>query len=108
MRFSTAVVAIALFGSVGMASADSSDPQALNRAPEGGSTLAMSCSSAKQLVAREGAVILHTGGGQYDRYVAGDGACPSGTYARPAWVPTADSRQCPLGNYCTATAPNDF
>jgi hypothetical protein len=67
------------------------------------------CAAARQLVAREGAVILSTGGGRYDRYVSNEGACPAGLNARPAWVPTADTQQCPVGYYCSsAPPPSDF
>jgi hypothetical protein len=63
-------------------------------------TLRMSCYRARQLVATEGAVVLNTSPTTYDRYTAGGGQCVLGETTEPAWVPTADTPQCPIGYRC--------
>jgi len=63
-------------------------------------TLRMSCNGARALVATEGAVVLNTGPMTYDRYVGGYGRCVLGETLEPAWVPTADTPQCPIGYRC--------
>jgi hypothetical protein len=69
------------------------------------STLRMACRSAAGLVTQRGAIVLSTGRDLYDRYVSGEGYCPAGLYARPAFVPTADNPQCYIGFYCTSAPP---
>ena len=69
------------------------------------STLALSCAKARQLVARSGAITLSTGGQTYDRFVSTRGFCPTGTFARPAFVPTATESQCDIGFYCSSAPP---
>jgi hypothetical protein len=63
-------------------------------------TLRMPCSQARELVAAEGAIVLHTGPTTYDRYVGGNGQCALGETLEPVWVPTADTPQCPIGYRC--------
>ena len=65
-------------------------------------TLRMSCNGARQLVAARGAIVLNTGPTTYDRYVAGNGQCALGEVIDPAWVPTADNPQCPIGYRCVS------
>ena len=60
----------------------------------------MSCSAAKDLVYSAGAVVLTTGPNSYDRYVSGQNYCAYPLVAKPAWVPTADNAQCPVGFLC--------
>lgn len=69
-------------------------------------TPGMGCSQAKYLVASRGAIVLSTGQHTYDRYVSSQAFCLSGEFARPAWVPTADTPQCFVGYTCVATPPD--
>ena len=69
------------------------------------SSTAMSCRAAGALVAQRGAVVLGTGRDTYDRFVASEGFCPTGTYGRPAFVPTRDNPQCNIGYYCSNSPP---
>ena len=62
-------------------------------------TLQMSCNQARGLVAAQGAIVLNTSPTTYDRYVAG-GQCVLGEFPEPAWVPTGDTSQCPIGYRC--------
>jgi len=64
-------------------------------------TLRMSCAQAQGLVASQRAIVLNTGPHTYDRYVVSSGSCAIGETLDPAWVPTADSAQCPIGYRCT-------
>lgn len=64
-------------------------------------TLRMSCAQAQGLVASQRAIVLNTGPLTYDRYVVSSGSCAIGETLDPAWVPTADSAQCPIGYRCT-------
>lgn len=63
-------------------------------------TLRMSCAQAQGLVASQRAIVLNTGPLTYDRYVGSSGSCAVGETMDPAWVPTADTAQCPIGYRC--------
>ena len=63
-------------------------------------TLRMSCAQAQGLVASQRAIVLNTGPLTYDRYVGSYGSCTIGETLDPAWVPTADTAQCPIGYRC--------
>ena len=63
-------------------------------------TLRMSCAQAKGIVASQRGVVLNTGPLTYDRYVGSYGSCTAGETLDPAWVPTADTAQCPIGYRC--------
>jgi hypothetical protein len=63
-------------------------------------TTTMSCASARRLVYARGAIVLATGPTTYDRYIAGDGYCTSDEYPSPAFVASADSRECFIGYTC--------
>jgi hypothetical protein len=63
-------------------------------------TLRMSCAQAQGLVASQRAIVLNTGPLTYDRYVRSSGSCAGGETLDPAWVPTADTAQCPIGYRC--------
>ncbi len=65
-------------------------------------TLRMSCAQAQGLVASRGAVVLNTGPATYERFVGGYGYCPVGETPQPAWAPTADAAQCPIGYRCAS------
>jgi hypothetical protein len=70
-------------------------------------TLRMSCHGARELVGAQGAIVLNTSPTTYDRYLAGSGQCALGEVTEPAWVPTADNPQCPVGYRCvTRTTPS--
>ena len=63
-------------------------------------TLRMPCAQAQGLVASQRAIVLNTGPLTYDRYVGSSGSCAVGETLDPAWVPTADTAQCPIGYRC--------
>ena len=60
----------------------------------------MSCAAAARLVATRGALVLGTGPDLYDRYVASQRFCLPDEITKPAWVPSADTRQCFVGYTC--------
>jgi hypothetical protein len=68
-------------------------------------SLVMSCGQARSLVASRGAIVLDTGRYTYDRYVSSQAFCLRNEYVRPAWVPTADTPQCPIGYTCVDDPP---
>jgi hypothetical protein len=43
-----------------------------------------------------------------DRYVSSQAFCLRGEYAWPAWVPSADTRDCPVGYTCRSDPPWPF
>jgi hypothetical protein len=63
-------------------------------------TTTMSCQAAASLVGARGAIVLSTGPTTYDRYVLDEGFCTRDEITKPAFVPTADNRQCFIGYYC--------
>ncbi len=68
-------------------------------------SLAMSCGQARSLVANRGAVVLGRGRYTYDRYVSSQAFCLRNEYVRAAWVPMADTLQCPIGYTCVDDPP---
>jgi hypothetical protein len=68
-------------------------------------TLRMSCAQAQGLIASQGAIVLNTGSLTYDRYVGSSRYCAIGETLDPAWVPTADTAQCPIGYRCAPRSP---
>lgn len=66
-------------------------------------TQAMTCAEARGLVAAQGAAVLHTGPGTYDRFVRDSSFCPHPLTARTAFARTADAAQCPVGGVCRDT-----
>jgi hypothetical protein len=68
-------------------------------------TLRMSCAQAQGLVASQRGIVLNTGPLTYDRYVGSYGSCVIGETLDPAWVPTADTAQCPIGYRCAPRSP---
>jgi hypothetical protein len=68
-------------------------------------TPTMSCGQARHLVATRGAIVLGTGRYTYDRYVSGQEFCLVGEWVWPAWVPSADTPQCPVGYTCKTDPP---
>jgi hypothetical protein len=69
-------------------------------AQPGGTTLGLTCAQARQVVASQGAVVLHTSPTTYDRYVRDSSFCTRSAVAQPAWIRTADVPQCPVGGVC--------
>ncbi len=68
-------------------------------------TARMTCAEAAGLVAAAGAAVLATGPRTYERFVAHAGICLLGEIAVPAWVPTRDTPQCPVGAVCRDRPP---
>ena len=60
-------------------------------------TTGMTCSQARNLVTRSGAIVLSTGPRTYDRYVRSGAFCAFGEYPEPAFVKTRDKRSCYIG-----------
>ncbi|KLK93444.1 hypothetical protein AA309_08985 [Microvirga vignae] len=69
-------------------------------AQPGPTTLAMTCAQARGIVVSQGAAVLRTGPTTYDRYVRDASFCALQETARPAWVRTVDTAQCPIGGVC--------
>jgi len=65
-------------------------------------TLRMSCAQAQNLVSSQRAIVLNTSALTYGRYVGSYGYCVLGETTEPAWVPTADTLQCPVGYQCVS------
>jgi hypothetical protein len=76
--------------------AASSAASAANRA----FTPALACRAIANIVARDGAVVLGAGGGEFDRYVSDDSHCALGEAITPAWVRAADNSSCFIGFTC--------
>jgi len=60
----------------------------------------MSCAAARQFVTRQGAVLLDTSPTTFNRYVVSRAFCTSTEITEPAFVRTADGRQCFVGYTC--------
>ena len=58
------------------------------------------CGQAQQIVFSRGAAVLGTGTYTYDRYVRDRGFCQIDETIEPAWVPSRDTPQCPVGYRC--------
>ena len=69
------------------------------------STVDRSCEASRALVARNGAIVLGTGGHTYDRFVASRNFCQYDELLDPAFVPSGDTAQCFVGYRCK-TGPN--
>lgn len=63
-------------------------------------TRAMSCTSAQNLVARQGSIVLDTDRFIYDRYVRNASFCLNQQTTKAAWVPTKDTPNCFIGYTC--------
>lgn len=64
------------------------------------STVNRPCSSSRQMVIANGAIVLGTGGYTYDRFVRDGSFCEVAEYAYPAWVPSRDNPSCFIGYRC--------
>ncbi|QRM31328.1 hypothetical protein [Microvirga sp. VF16] len=58
------------------------------------------CSANRQLVMREGAVVLDTGPSTYARFVRSGAECTVDQFPEPAWVPSSNNPQCFIGYRC--------
>jgi hypothetical protein len=58
------------------------------------------CRQVQQIVAANGAAVIATGQFTYDRYVRNSSFCQINETTEPAWVPTMDAPQCPIGYRC--------
>lgn len=58
------------------------------------------CGDVANLVSLNGARVISTGPGAYDRFVAMQRYCTRGETTKPAWVLTADNPQCFIGYTC--------
>lgn len=54
----------------------------------------------RQIVQQNGAVVLATGNGLYDRYVSSEAQCAPHEETERAYVPTSDSNAFPIGYTC--------
>ena len=86
------VLSIATVSIVSLAATASAQPRS--------DTNRMTCAAAKALVTQQGGVVLGTGPSLFDRYVSSRSACMSTQIIEPAYVPTADNRQCFVGYTC--------
>ena len=64
------------------------------------STTTMSCGQAAATVAKAGAIVLTTGAGTYERFVASGTECLPGELTEAAQAPTLDSPSCTVGYIC--------
>ena len=60
----------------------------------------MSCAQAAATVAKAGAIVLTTGPGTYERFVATSAQCLQGELTERALAPTTDSPSCAVGYVC--------
>jgi hypothetical protein len=58
------------------------------------------CSANRQLVLKEGAVVLDTGPSTYARFVRSGAECTVDQFPEPAWVPSSNNPQCFIGYRC--------
>jgi hypothetical protein len=65
------------------------------------------CGANRQLVVREGAVVLDTGPSTYARFVRNGSECLVDQFPEPAWVPSSNNPQCFIGYRCR-DGPDDF
>ena len=63
-------------------------------------TTRMSCAAARALVTQQGGIVLGAGPSIFDRYVSSRAHCLSTQLTEPAFVATADDRQCFVGYTC--------
>jgi hypothetical protein len=71
-------------------------------------TPSMPCEQARHIVFANGAAVLSTGTYTYDRFVRDRSFCEINEFLEPAWVPTRDTPQCPIGYRCRSGRPFPF
>ncbi|SIQ77146.1 MULTISPECIES: hypothetical protein [unclassified Bosea (in: a-proteobacteria)] len=69
------------------------------------STVDRPCEASRRDVARNGAIVLGTGGYTYDRFVADRRFCERDEFTEPAFVPSRDSQSCFIGYRCRTSNP---
>ena len=65
------------------------------------------CGANRQLVIKEGAVVLDTSPSTYARFVRSGAECLIGQFPEPAWVPSSNNPQCFIGYRCKDSS-DDF
>ena len=63
-------------------------------------SLKMTCNAVQAMVSTRGAVVVGSGPDIYDRFVASRAFCLPDEMTDPAWLSTADQRQCMIGYRC--------
>ncbi|MGO4706634.1 hypothetical protein AB4072_12765 [Microvirga sp. 2MCAF38] len=58
------------------------------------------CSANRQLVMKDGAVVLDTGPNTFARFVKSGAECQVDQFPEPAWVPSSNNPQCFIGYRC--------
>ena len=58
------------------------------------------CGANRQLVMKEGAVVLDTSPSTYARFVKSGAECLVDQFPEPAWVPSSNNPQCFIGYRC--------
>ncbi len=71
------------------------------------STVDMTCAQARNVVLRQGAAVLGTGGQTYDRFVRDRNFCEPTEIGRRAFVPARDTPACFVGFTCYEPSRND-
>ncbi len=66
----------------------------------GPATSQRTCGANRQLVLKEGAVVLDTGPSTYARFVRSGAECTVDQFPEPAWVPSSNNPQCFIGYRC--------
>jgi hypothetical protein len=65
------------------------------------------CGANRQLVLKEGQVVLDTGPSTYARFVKNGSECLVDQFPEPAWAPSSDNPQCFIGYRCKSSS-DDF
>lgn len=65
------------------------------------------CGANRQLVLKEGAVVLDTSPSTYARFVKSGSECLVDQFPEPAWVPSSNNPQCFIGYRCRSGS-DDF
>jgi hypothetical protein len=65
------------------------------------------CAANRQLVLKEGQVVLDTGPSTYARFVKNGSECLVDQFPEPAWVPSSNTPQCFIGYRCKSSS-DDF
>ena len=58
------------------------------------------CGANRQLVLKDGAVVLDTSPSTYARFVRSSAECLVDQFPEPAWVPSSNNPQCFIGYRC--------
>ena len=69
-------------------------------AQAGPPTSQRTCAANRQLVLKEGQVVLDTGPSTYARFVKNGSECSVDQFPEPAWAPSSNNPQCFIGYRC--------